>query len=587
MRRRRLVPLTAFTLAVGILIGIGVLLAGRGRVPRDDPPNDSSLKRLAVLPFENLGDSADAYFADGMTDAVRGKLTALPGLQVIARNSSSQYQPTAKSAKQIGRELGVDYILAGTVRWDRGAAGARVLVSPELITVATEAATWQQPFNAEMRDVFQVQADLAGQVAAALGLELGAAARKRLAESPTASLAAYDAYLRGNAIATRRGLHDRALARQAVAQYEQAIALDSNFVEAWADLASVYALQYSDGPRSLELADAARRAAERTRSLAPGRSEGHLALGGYYSYVLEDQPRAQAELAEGERIDPNNASLLNRLGYVEWRLGQVGVALQHMERSAKLDPRSATAAGVLGRARLWLRHYPEAVAATDRALSLAPTDLDKREFRAMVSLAQGDLAGARAVLRAAPREVGPTDLVAYVADYFDLAWVLDDEQQQLLLRLRPSAFDGDRSIWAGVLAQTYALRGDSIRSRAYADSARRALEGQLRDAPDEPDLHMRLAIALAYLDRDAEALREGERALGLGGVSKDAVDAPYYRHQLVRLHLLAGQPEKALDHLEPLLKIPYYLSPGWLKIDPTFDPLRGNSRFERLLEETS
>jgi hypothetical protein len=98
---------------------------------------------------------------------------------------------------------------------------------------------------------------------------------------------------------------------------------------------------------------------------------------------------------------------------------------------------------------------------------------------------------------------------------------------------------------------------------------------------------MRLAIALAYLDRDAEALREGERALGLGGVSKDAVDAPYYRHQLVRLHLLAGQPEKALDHLEPLLKIPYYLSPGWLKIDPTFDPLRGNSRFERLLEETS
>ena len=201
----------------------------------------------------------------------------------------------------------------------------------------------------------------------------------------------------------------------------------------------------------------------------------------------------------------------------------------------------------------------------------------------MVALAQGDLAAARAVLGAAPREVDPTALVAFVASYWDLYWVLDEAQQQLLLRLTPSAFDDDRGSWGLVLAETYALRGNAAKARAYADSARLAFEQQLQATPQDALRHASRGLSLAYLGRKAEAIREGERGVGLLPISRDAVDGAYAQHELARIYLLVGEPDKALDQLEPLLKIPYILSPGWLKIDPTFAPLRGHPRFERLV----
>ena len=177
----------------------------------------------------------------------------------------------------------------------------------------------------------------------------------------------------------------------------------------------------------------------------------------------------------------------------------------------------------------------------------------------------------------------PAALLAYFGNYDDLYWVLDDAQQLRLLALPPSAFDDDRGIWGIVRAETYYLRGNRALARVYADSARIALEAQLRATADDGQRYGILGLALAYLGRTGEAIQQGERGAALVPNSRDASLGPYLQHLLARIHLLAGQPEPALDRLEPLLRIPYMLSPGWLRIDPTFAPLKGNPRFERLI----
>jgi tetratricopeptide (TPR) repeat protein len=178
--------------------------------------------------------------------------------------------------------------------------------------------------------------------------------------------------------------------------------------------------------------------------------------------------------------------------------------------------------------------------------------------------------------------VDPTSLVAFMASWDDLYWVLDDSQQRLLLRLSPAPFGDDRATWSFALAQTYALRGNTALARAYADSARRVLEASLRDVPQDAPTHAYLGLALAYTGRKAEAIREGERALELVPISMGPMLRGDAQRQLARTYLIVGELEKALDLLGPLIKS-RYLSPGWLRIDPFFAPLRGNPRFERLV----
>jgi serine/threonine protein kinase/Flp pilus assembly protein TadD len=579
--RRRRVPLAAATLGLGFVIGLGVLFAWR----RSHPDADSSgAKLLAVLPFENLGDSAQAYFADGVSDEVRGKLSQVAGLAVIARGSSNEYRNSGKSLQQIARELGAEYLLTATVRWDKLPDGtSRVRVSPELVWVKAGAAPrtkWQQGFDAAMTDVFQVQADISGQVAQALNVALGDSAQEQLATKPTLSLPAYDAYLRAEAAIADNMVN----ARQAIAAYEQAVALDSTFSQAWAGLAETQASLYYNGTPTPERAEAARRAAERAVALAPAKPDAHYALSSYYEYVLGDLRRALSEDSIALTLAPGDAASLAVVGRDEFNLGRWGAARGHLEQAARLDPRNRGSFIGLGDLFLYTRHYSEAATAYDRALELAPTSLPTIEQRAMVALAQGDLAGAQAVIKAAPKKVNPTTLVAFVATFQDLVWVLDEEQQLLLLRLTPSAFDDDRGFWGTALAQTYAVRGNLTKARVYADSARLTFEQQLRTTPQDAERHMLLGLMLAYLGHKAAAIREGQRAVTLLPITRDPVNGPYVQHQLARIYILVDESEKALDQLEPLLKIPYNLSPGWLRIDPNFAPLRGNPRFERLVE---
>jgi tetratricopeptide (TPR) repeat protein len=296
-----------------------------------------------------------------------------------------------------------------------------------------------------------------------------------------------------------------------------------------------------------------------------------------------DHARALEEYAAASRLSPGDAQPLFPMATDEMSLGQWDAALEHLRQAERLDPRSSQAPWLKGYALLWLRRSQEAVQAFDRGLALAPGGASLVAGKVMAFLAQGDLAGARDVLRSAPKEVDPAGLVALMTQYYELEWVLEDAQRTLLLRLTPADFDGDRGVWGLVFARTYALRGDQARARAYADSARRALEEQLRAAPDNPDRHAFLGLALAYLGRKEPAIREGRRAVALLPVTKDAYVGPDIQRQLARIYILVGEPEKALDHLVALLGMPYYLSPGWLRIDPNFDLLRANPRFQQLL----
>jgi eukaryotic-like serine/threonine-protein kinase len=574
----------AFVLGLLVTASMGMLVWRQTHRPA--PAGADGSRVVAVMPFENLGGPDQEYFADGVTDAIRGKLAAIPGLQVIARSSTSGYKGSGKSPGQIADELGAQYLLTGTVRWERGANGDRVQVSPELVQIRSGGAPttqWQQPFSAGMTDVFQVQADIARQVAEALNLQLGEAQRAQIGERPTSNLDAYDAYLRGEELLSSGGV---AGFHNAAAAYERAVALDTGFMQAWAQLSRANSLAYGNASVNAQTAERAREAAQRAVALGPGRFEPLLAMGDYYSYVPVDNTKALEQYALAQRLAPNNAEILSGAALSELSLGRWDESLAHLTQAQALDPRSVRAANRLARTLLFMRRYPEALAATDRAIALAPANTTPFEYKLMIHLAQGDVAGARGLLASPPPQLDPTDLVATVAQFWDLFWVLNDSQQQLLLRLSPAAFGDSRQGWALALAGTYALRGDQARARAYADSARIALEADL-SKQDDPQLHALLGTALAYLGRRTEAVREGERGLSMSPISKDAFGGAYVQHQLARIYIMVGEPEKALDQLEPLLKVPYFLSPGWLRVDPTFDPLRSNPRFKKLADRPS
>jgi TolB-like protein/tetratricopeptide (TPR) repeat protein len=572
--RRAGVAITALLVLTAIA---GVLWARRSRETAPGPV------RLAVLPFDNQGAPQDEYFANGMTDEVRGKLSTLPGLRVIARSSSSEYKRTAKRPDEIGRELGVQYLLTATVHWVKGSGGDRVRVSPELIEARDASTRWQQSFDASVTDVFQVQGQIAGHVAQALDLVLGSAERAALGTRPTENVAAYDAFARGEAAASSLTEWDGESVERALRWYERAVALDSGFVRAWLQLTRAHAAQYSNGfDPTPTRKDRTRRAMERVVALRPNGYEAHWAQA-VYAGIMNDLSGAAAEAAAALRLDPTNPELLRLAARVEAASGQWDAALSHLRQAALLDPRSPAVFASLAMRLLGEGRYDEATEAANRAMALDPTSRRNRHVAILVALGKGDFDGAVGVLRFTPAGMDTLGLFTDLA-VLDYGWLLSDAQQRLVLQLPLTAFSNDRTSWGSTLADLYRLRGDTARSRAYADSAIVYQERLVRDEPDHVDQSQHLASQYAMAGRKAEAMKEADRALALVTASGERNLLPYVRHRLARLYVMLGEPERALSQLELALREHSYITPGRLRVDPDYAPLLGNPRFEELLE---
>ena len=579
-RRRWLVP-GALALTAAVLVTGGIALRRSGGATEGDAVTGT---RLAVLPFDNVGDTANAYFADGMADAVRGKLTQLGGLQVIARGSSMEFRGSTKSPREIGRELGARYLLTGTVRWAKERDGtSRVQVSPELVDVGAGAAPtsrWQESFDAPMTDVFKVQGDIAGKVATALDVALGAGEQDVLGQRPTENLAAYDAYLQGEANITAS--RDPASARRAAARYQDAVARDPAFALAWARLAVVRSSISTFGTPDPAVARAARDALARARTLAP--EAPATAMGEYYVRLWLDRDPAGALAAVDVALKraPNDPTLLRLVAGAELSLGRLALAAEHAERAVALDPRSPPVLGTLGDVQTRQRRWAEARRTFARALALNPTNLLGIARLAHAYLLEGDLEGARRVVARAVPAVDHAGLAAYLSTFGSGGWFLSEADRRLVLGLPVAAFDGNAARRALVRAELSSWSGDTATARVQGDSAAQGFRRQVAASPRDPDVHASFGLALAYAGRYPEAIAEGERASALLPVAKDVSTGSDLQTTVARILVLAGRPDAALDRLEPLLREPAWLSPGWLRLEPSFAPLRGNARFEQL-----
>ncbi len=543
---------------------------------------------IAVLPFENLGDSTDGYFTDGITDAVRGKLTALPGVAVIARASSAQYGGTTKLPRQIASELGVRYLLTGAVRFAGTGDARRVQVSPELVEIADgqPQSRWQEPFDAEVKDVFQVQGEIAGKVAEAMRVALGGGAQQQLAQPLTGDPAAYDAYLRGEAAWNAGANTDPPSLRRAIPFYEQAVAHDSTMTEAWGALSRANSLLYNNGTPTSQLRQRSLDAARRTLALEPNGAAGHRAMGWYYRVATRDYAASLREFELALSVAPTSVGVLTDVANTKDELGRFDEAVQDREAAIRLDPRNSRLLTGQARTLLRLRRNTEARSVAERGVALASTSLVAVTAHVLAEAASGNLAAARQVIATAAREIPATNVLAYLGTYWDLGWVLDSVSAYQLIALGPEAFDNDRGQLGIVRAQVYYQFGDTANARVWGDTAARHFETQLREAPLDAQRHVLRSLALAFAGRGQEGIAESTRGLALARADTSAtwsVFNAYLTYVAARTALVAGDKGKALESLRESMRLRYFVTPAWLRIDPTWNSLRGDPRFEKIL----
>jgi tetratricopeptide (TPR) repeat protein len=369
-----------------------------------------------------------------------------------------------------------------------------------------------------------------------------------------------------------------------IPHYERAVQLDSNFLEAWSQLARALAYINNAGP-TVETVERNRVAAERAMMLGPNRAEGHLAMAQYLRDVKLDYEGARTHYDAGLKLDPNNTDLIIGEAGVDAILGRLDDAFARAQQAAKLDPRSIATMRRVPALLHYLRRYPEELAAWDRALALAPDNLGLIQGKAFAYLSLGELDSVHAlVAQKLKAGVDTTALLVRFSLYQETMWTLPSELWPKIVKLTPKDFDNDRGHWGLKLGHTYRLMGDTMHARMFGDSAVVAFAKQLHDFPDRAQLRELLARALALAGRKQEAAIQADSALKLRETTNDATLKPYVLFQAARVFIQSGENERAIDLIERLITMPASdVTAAYLRIDPSFAPLKGNPRFEKLI----
>jgi TolB-like protein/Flp pilus assembly protein TadD len=573
------VSLTALVAAVGVIIWKSDLIR---------PPPTTG---IAVLPFENLSEEkANAYFADGIQDEILTRLSKIAELKVISRTSTQNYKSRPGNLREIGKQLGVAHILEGSVQ----KSGDLVRVNVQLIKAANDSHLWADTFDRKLSDIFSVESDVAKAIADQLRAKLTGQEEQVIAAKPTENVGAHDAYLRGLAYSLRM-IYAPANALNAQKYLKEAVRLDPKFALSWALLSYVDARGYltRNLQPTLPLREEARQAAETALTLQPNLGEA-IAAKGYYHYAcLNDYDTAERYYEQARKLLPNSSRIPESLAYVARRRGRWDQSESYFNEAERLDPRSVYLLTQHAQSYILLRRFPEARRKLDQVLNITPDDPDAIAIMASVAQAEGDLPRAAAIL--APLRLAADDPSALETQVYQA--ILERRPASVITGLKEIVAKPDSALgyyncelrwW---LAWAQDLAGDRAAAQQNWQQVRSELEPYFKEQPDNNAVIEDLALADMFLGNKAEAFALAERAMAAFPIEKDAMTGPRQLEILARVAAQTGEPDRAIAALQKLLSMPYTgavvegvpLTPAFLRLDPMFDPLRGDPRFEKLV----
>ena len=538
-------------------------------------------KSIAVLPFENLSDEKEnAYFADGIQDDVLTNLSKVGDLKVISRTSVMPYRGKASNVREIGKTLGVGAVLEGSVR----RIGNRVRVNVQLINADTDEHMWAEDYDRDLTDVFAIQTDLAQQIVRELQAKLSPMEKAQIERRPTQNGEAYLAFVQAHDLSTRPDKF-RGDIENAEQLFERATKLDPNFAEAFAGLAWIDNWMYHTFDPTAARKEKARAAAEEALRLQPNLPEAHLALGFYYYYCERDYQNALREFAIAKLSLPNSAEVYMAIGSIERRQGKWAQSTGNFEKAVSLSPRDSFILVNLADNYRANKNFETADKILGRAIEAAPNSLSARAAKAMLPLDwKGDLSMMEKDLADMPPGVDPEGLVTFGRVQLLMLQRKFPEALAVLKQLSPdlSHDSKPREFLEGAI---YTFLNDREKARSAFEHARPIAEQSLREAPNDAFRHALLGQILAGLGEKEAAIAEGKRAVNLLPESQDALEGPKATLELAKIYTWTGEIDQALLLLDHSLSTPSGITVSSLKLDPVWDPLRSDPRFQALIDK--